>query len=216
MDDYTIDDFVDCLCLKNQLVNAPLSKMMVDYQDYDCYAEFLLAVLVLRDTDSAFLLYDDSYCEKILQVLQIHRFDGIQPDVKNTINDIIAYVNYIKGIPKNMKEVLKKEYRSYQENARKVNFSDEDCFKSSLAYDAIVFLAMEEHDFSRIKENDLFLASVNYFMEVIPGLFQDKDILQMSSDKIEQLTKTGGVFPNKIKTYSRQTQKYFKKRFMEE
>ena len=216
MDDYTTNDLIDCICLKNQLVNAPLSKMMEEYQDYDSYAEFLLAVLVLRDTDSGFLLFDDSYCEKILQVLQIHRFDEIHDDVRNTINEIIEYVNYMKNMPTNMKTRFQQEYRSYQEEIRKIGFVDDACLLYSLGYDAIVLMALKEHNLDFITEDDLFLASINYFMETMPELFEDEVALQMSSDKIDQLTKNGGIFSNKIRTYSRQTKRYFQKKIMEE
>ena len=85
-----------------------------------------------------------------------------------------------------------------------------------MGYDAIVLMALKEHNLDFITEDDLFLASINYFMETMPELFEDEVALQMVSDKIDQLTKNGGIFSNKVRTYSRQTKKDFQKKIMEE
>ena len=214
--EYTMEDFIDCLCLKNQLVHAPLDKMLEEYQNYDSYAEFLLAVLTLKDTDSSFLLYDDSFMDKILRVLEIHRFDAITLDTKNVINDIIRYVNFMKSIDSKMKELLKKEYQSYHEDMRKIGFMDDESFLYSIAYDAVVLSALYEHDLSFITEQDMFLASINYFIEELPELFEDGVISQLAYDKVIELSRSGGLFSNKIRTYSKQTKSCFQKLQKEE
>lgn len=207
--DYTTDEFIDCLCLKNQLVHAPLEKMLEEYQNYDSYEEFLLAMLVLRDSDSAFLLYNEEFSNKILRVLQIHRFDAINQDLKSTINDIIAYVNYMKSLSPNIKELLKQEYRVYHEDVREIVFADDECFLYSLAYDAIVLSSLQDSSLDMITEDDMFLASVNYLMEVYPELLRDDTTFQLLSDRIDKLARGNGIFTNKICQYSRQTKKRF-------
>ena len=98
----------------------------------------------------------------------------------------------------------------------KIGFMDDESFLYSIAYDAVVLSALYEHDLSFITEQDMFLASINYFIEELPELFEDGVISQLAYDKVIELSRSGGLFSNKIRTYSKQTKSCFQKLQKEE
>ena len=72
MAEITVRDFVDVLCLKNQLVNVEKEKLLEVYKDYENYITFISAVLIMIETeDTPLLLYRDSFVKKIEDVVQI-------------------------------------------------------------------------------------------------------------------------------------------------
>ena len=76
MEEYTLDDYINLLALKNQLINAKLSTLMKDYkEDYLLYLQFLESVYMLLETDSGFLLFSQEAKDKIYSIIDIHRFD---------------------------------------------------------------------------------------------------------------------------------------------
>ena len=95
MEEYDLDDYINLLALKNQLINADLKTLMKDYQeDYILYLQFLSSVIMLINTDSGFLLFSEAAREKIYSIIDIHRFDD-DKEVSSLINDIIGELNAI-------------------------------------------------------------------------------------------------------------------------
>ena len=110
MEKYNVKDFANVLSLRNQLVNVPIEKLEEVYQDYDNYVAFLDTVAVMTNIDSAFLLFKADYLKKIENVIQIHRFDTKDKDVKDAINSIIEYLNTIKSYRPEYRKILTTYY----------------------------------------------------------------------------------------------------------
>ena len=70
MADINISDFVNVLCLKNQLINVDDEVLLEVYKDYENYVTFLSSVITLinNEEDSPFLLYRDSFLKKINRI----------------------------------------------------------------------------------------------------------------------------------------------------
>lgn len=157
MADISISDFVNVLCLKNQLINVDEEILLEVYKDYDNYVTFLSSVITMinNEDDSPFLLYRDSFLRKINDIVQIHRYDAKDKEVVNAANEIIGYLNHIKSYSLSDRRLIKEAYRSYNEDVRKTTFIDEKEFLYSLGYDAAVYAAIVEDDMEKITENDL-------------------------------------------------------------
>ena len=211
MEKYNVKDFANVLSLRNQLVNVPIEKLEEVYQDYDNYVAFLDTVAVMTNIDSAFLLFKADYLKKIENVIQIHRFDTKDKDVKDAINSIIEYINTIKSYRPEYRKLLTTSYVSYQAKARNTNFASTDMMLYSLGYDALSYVAITEGDMDKITEDDMFLASINYFIETIPEIFKDEDTRKRTLEKIEELEKKGRPFNRMTRNYSKETKESFQK-----
>ena len=61
-----MEDFINLLALKNQLINANFNELMKDYKnDYNLYLQFLDSVCMLLKNDSGFLLFSKESINKI-------------------------------------------------------------------------------------------------------------------------------------------------------
>lgn len=203
-------DFINVLCLKNQLLNVDEEKLMEVYQDYNNYMTFLDSVVVLTQIDSAFLLYKDMFSKKIEQIIGIHRYNTKDSNVRAVINDIIGYLNSIKTYSPNYRNLLKDSYKSYHENVRKTYFKNSDELLYSMGYDAVVYAAITEDDMNLINQDDMFLSSINYLLETIPSIFDDPKVRERTLKKIDKLEKWA-PFNKEIRKYSRVTKANYQK-----
>lgn len=212
MAEVTIRDFVDVLCLKNQLVNVEQEKLLEVYQDYENYITFISSVLsMVKTEDSPFLLYRDSFIKKIDAVVQIHKYDAPDAEVKMAANEVIGLLNHIKSYSISNRKILKEAYRSYNEDVRKTTFIDENEFLYSLGYDAAVYAALVDNNMDLITQDDMFLSSVNYLLERIPVIFDNKDVQELTLSKIEELERGWSPFNKKTRKYSKVTRENYQK-----
>ena len=211
MDEISLNDFVNSICLKSQLINVDEKELLEIYSNYDYYTSFLTSVSALIETDSAFLTYDDYFIKKITSIIQLHRFDIKDDTYKVLINDIICYFNKIKAYDPSCRKLLNVSYQYYNENTRKISISDPVYMLYSIGYDAVVYTAITEGSLDLITEDDMFLASINYFLETVPSIFLHEDVRRRTLSKIKELEKKGNVFDSAMRRYSRQTRKNFQK-----
>ena len=211
MDNYNLEDFENVLCLKNQLVNVPLDKLMEVYQDYDNYLCFLDTIAVMSDIDSSFLLFSPYFIEVIQSIIQIHRFDVEDSNVKEAINSIIGYLNQLKSYSDSYRDFLKNGYLDYHEDVRKVEFSSDRDFLFSLGYDAVVYVALHDGNMDLISDDTLFLSSLNYFIETIPDVFKDSLFLNRAIDYLNKIDDKKFPLFDRTKKYCKETRNNFQK-----
>ena len=202
---YTLDDFANVICLRNQLENVPLNTLLDVYKDDESFVAFLEAISVLSNTDSGFLLLDPLYMEKISSVINSRRWDIENIDVKKAINDLIGYMNELRNYPNNLKVSLLSAYIGYHEELRQVSFDDANLLKVTLGYDAVVYSALENGDLDIAKEDELFLMSTNYLLEIVPDIYKNEDYKNMTIERIDRIRKKSRFFNPVIKTYSKNT-----------
>lgn len=206
-------DFNNVLCLRNQLCCLDEKQLCEIYQDKGSYLSFLNAVVALTECDSAFLLFSNDFLEKILSVIQIHRFDFEEKEVKECINDIIGYVNHVMNMDPLKASILKNGYLSYQEEQRKATFRTTNALLQSLCYDGIVFASLRDGDLESIQDEDYFLMSLNYLMKACPELFQNEEVNARTTqllDKIGSHSPRFGIKKKYIKEVREDFQKLFK------
>ncbi len=203
---YSLDDFYNVLLLRNHLEFLSVKQLEDLYQDTTNFLVFLDTIAVFSEIDSAFLLFKDEYISKIERIISINRFKSNDSDIKEIINSIIIFLNQIKCYDTSYKNILKNNYLVYQEDCRKVEMDSEQILLESLGYDAVAYKAIVESNLELIKDaDDYFLASINYFIEVIPELFKNNEIKQLVIDSIEKLAKKGWPFNRTNREFSNET-----------
>ncbi len=203
---YSLDDFYNVLLLRNHLEFFSVKQLEDLYQDTTNFLVFLDTIAVFSEIDSAFLLFKDEYISKIERIISINRFKSNDSDIKEIINSIIIFLNQIKCYDTSYKNILKNNYLAYQEDCRKVEMDSEQILLESLGYDAVAYKAIVESNLELIKDaDDYFLASINYFIEVIPELFKNNEIKQLVIDSIEKLAKKGWPFNRTNREFSNET-----------
>ena len=210
---YSVDDYINLLALKNQLINAKLSVLMEDYEkDYLLYLQFLESVYMLSDTDSGFLLFSEDAKEKIYSIIDIHRIDD-DKEISECVNEIIGALNSMNGYTPEMKKLMKEQYLAYQEEIRKVHILNGDTLVQLMAYDALCLSSLNTDGELQLKENEeySFLSSLNYLIETCPELFNDPDIKKNADKAIDIIMKKGGFFNFKGRKYTRKTKDNFQK-----
>ena len=213
MEEYTLDDYINLLALKNQLINGKLSTLMKDYKEnYLLYLQFLESVYMLLETDSGFLLFSEEAKEKIYSIIDIHRFDD-DKEVSACVNELIGYLNAINGYQPEIKKLMKEQYLAYQEELRQINILNGETLIDLMAYDALCLFSLNTQDEFNIKPNEeySFLSSLNYLIGTCPELFNDPDIKKNAEKAIDIIMKKGGFFNFKGKKYSKKTQANFQK-----
>ena len=199
MSNITVSDFTNVLCLRSQLVNLDEKDIVEYHKDYERYLTFIDTVAVMSEIDSAFLLFRDDFIDKIYSVIQIYRFDIKDNQIKEAINSIINYLNVVKS------------YHSWQEEVRNVWLKDESDLVYSLGYDAVVYAGIVDGDMDIITENDMFLSSINYFVETIPSIFENKDVQNRTMKLINKLGKGFSPFKKELRMYSLETKENLQK-----
>ena len=213
MEEYDLDDYINLLALKNQLINADLKTLMKDYQeDYILYLQFLSSVIMLINTDSGFLLFSEAAREKIYSIIDIHRFDD-DKEVSSLINDIIGELNAVNGYPQEVRKLMEEQYLAYQEEIRNVRILNGETLIQLMSYDALCLFSLNTKDELKLKENEeySFLSSLNYLINTCPELFDDPDIKKNVEKAIDIIMKKGGFFNFKGRKYSKKTQANFQK-----
>lgn len=213
MEEYTLDDYINLVALKNQLINAKLSVLLKDYNDdYLLYLQFLSSVIMLLETDSGFLLFSEEAKEKIYSIIDIHRFDD-DKEVSELVNEIIGELNAINGYPKEMKKLMKEQYLAYQEELRQVSILNGETLIQLMAYDALCLFSLNTQDEFELKPNEeySFLSSLNYLIGTCLEIFKDPDIKKNAEKAIDIIMKKGGFFNFKGRKYTKKTQANFQK-----
>ncbi len=180
--------FNNILILRNHLSSCTEKEMMNLYQEKDFYEAFLNTVWALMENDSGFLLLNDEFIQKILSVIQIHRFDSSQ-EIKKQINEIIQVMNQIKNYSDSLRNIIKNNYLAYQEEQREVTFQTEESLIASLAYDAITYNMLTNGIQSKRLHDDYFIMSLNYFIKTAPEMFQEEEVKERALEVLERINK---------------------------
>lgn len=208
-EEFTIDDFLNVVILKNQLITMSNDDLKRLYQDYDSYLVFLDTVSVLTSIDSSFLFLRDDFIDKIEKVISYNRFEA-DPDTWSIVNDVISYFNMTKIYSSRYKDALKKNYLAYHEGVRKCKLN-EDKLLSMMVNDAFFLLALEEKNLDSFGEDQYFLSSLNYFIETVPELFQDQDVQEMVENRIDSVSVGNWPFSRKSRVLLKETKNHYQK-----
>lgn len=212
MNDYTLEDFENVICLKNQLITVPIDALLEVYGSRNEFISFLNTFCTLAETDSAFMLFSDEMIQKVRDIIGNKRFDYKEKEIVDIMNEILGYLNTLQTYSTSYKNLLMNGYLSWQEDCRKIEMENTQIFLESMAYDAIVYWALKEDELEKVGYDDMFLASVNYIMEVMPESFDDLEVKDRLFRKLDELGNKKGFFKNRTtRTFAKETKENLQK-----
>ena len=208
MENISVKNFFNVLVLKNQLITLDSYELKDLYENYNDYITFLATFCVLTSIDSGFLFLDDSIIDKIEEIINIHRFDT-DSETYEIINESIQYLNSVKGFNPSQKILYRDSYLAYQEDIRNVKINSIDELLNYLAYDAYMVVAIEDVRIEFIDDNKMFMASLNYLMEMAPEVLQNPCIYNLMNDCLNSIEVN--PFSFKTKRLLKETKNNYKK-----
>lgn len=203
-------DYLNIIYLKNELLTLPTSKLLEKYQAEEMYGIFLDTVNIMNAVDSAFLLFSNQALKKIETVVDTYRFLYRSAEFNIVRNDIIRYLNTVSSCSRELKNIKKDCYLDYHQDLRKMSFMTEDDFLYAVSYDAVSLYKLQDRNLQDM-DDTCFLGSINYFIEVIPELFYEKDIQEVAQSKIEEISRRRGYRNRVVREFSQETMNHFQK-----
>lgn len=210
-----LTDFENQLILKNQLITLSTGTLCELYSNMDIYPTFVDSVAHMINEESAFLYISDDFIEKIHSVLQLHRFDIKDKERSSIINDIISCINEISNASTDMRQMMISGYIAYQTDIRDVEFDETEDFLCSLTSDAVVFLNLRK-DVDAAVSDDLTLASINYFLKMVPEFFRDSTVKSNAEKALDTIYKRSNILDFATRIISNRTKKKIKEIKIEE
>lgn len=213
MEDFGIDnnnideerkDFENLVFLRNQLSVASMQVLKEVYSDMDNYICLLDTLVLLTQVDGGFLLMSNDYYDRILTLVDLHRFDA-EDIVRKVANDIIVYINDLsskQGSSLNTRLLI--QYKEYQEDLREVNFDNIQDLINSVAYDAVVLLALSKDRLDIIDNEDYFMYSLNYIMKCFPEYFHDDEFKERAITALKMIHDKQSIFKRDKKKFSKE------------
>lgn len=209
--EYSILDYSNVIHLRNQIAFLDFKTLLDVYKDKDNYINFLDTFVVLTNIDSGFLLFSDDFVDRIESVIELNRFSFNDKEITEVINGIITYLNELKSKSDTYKKSVRQHYCCFQEQIRGVSFPNNTSLVRSICYDPFVIDALRDNDMSNIGEDKLFLASINSFLELLPELFDDEEIRELTLKKIEEISNNSKLFQLNMKKMIRDTKSHYQK-----
>lgn len=208
--EFDLNDHINVIYLKNYLLSLSSSQLLSAYCDKAKYGLFLDTVNIMNSLDNGFLLLDSDMISKIENVIFHQRFIYSDKDFTACCNEIIVFLNRMKNMSSVEKTLIQEHYLDYQEDVRFMAFPRTDDFKAAISYDAVGHYQLLHNNFSHMEE-PFFLGSINYFIEQIPELFQNEDILTRSDMMIKFILEKKGFGRKMIRELASTTLDNFQK-----
>lgn len=210
--EYNTDIFLSNIILINKLISTPTNMML---ETNNNRSEFLKAITNLLETEDGFVLMDPSFLLKIENFIYANRFEHKNSkDDLEMINHIISKINFLNSKNDLQVKITRFNYLYYQEKCRKLSFKSEEQFFNSLAYDITVYENLMSKSLENINNNYFFLGTTNYFLEVVPELYQNNLFLEQTIKQLDNTYQKVRFYDRNLKKFAKETQKSLKKRII--
>lgn len=196
--DYSIEDFVRLINYKSSIIRDEKKTLLEKYNSKELYEQFLQDTLTLLEDERPFFILDDSFRSKIYEVIGIYRFEFRDKKLNDMANQIITELNGMTLYTTETENNIIDEYICMQEDVRELVFSDLKDFIDTIAKDADFYEAIASSDLTKI-DDIIFIGGTNFFLAIIPKLYQDKKVLELTIERAKKIKSKLG-----IKTYKKQ------------
>lgn len=212
--------FETSLLLKRQLSLVPPEELIEVYvEDIESYKLFVHYVIILLETEAAFLFLSNDFISSIRKVVEVHRFDLNDKTITDEINHITKCLNQIENTSMDLRLLTIKAYRSYHEDLRQMKFNSNEDFVDYLCNDTLEYFALKcetDEDKDIVIDDKYAIASIKYFMEEIPIFFDDPDIMQRAEDRLNLIINNAKFFEFSKKNESKNVKRKLKSLYEEE
>ena len=185
-EDYSLEDFIDMLYLKNELDSLSLQELTDECSNVLTYAWTIDKANILLDSEPAFFLLDDSYIEKMYSLINTYRFEFSDPDFLHVSNEVISNLNSLAYLDRVSKNSRLEHYRLWQQDCRKLDFIYFQDFKAAVVNDALVYLKFDDGNEIQLANGDI-LSSLNYFSMGRPTIFREKNFYYNAIQYLDSL-----------------------------
>lgn len=187
--DYNKEEFIRLLGYKSNIIRDNKTTLIEKYNSKELYKQFLVDTLRVLEVEKPFFLLDDSYKDKVLDVINVYRFMFKDKELLALANEIISEINGLNFTPETENDIID-EFICGHEDIRELEFTDLNDFINTIAQDIDVFLALVAGDLSMI-DDVMFIGTTNYLLAAQPEIYQDINILEVSKQRaIEIKTKS--------------------------
>lgn len=208
---YNLEDRVNIIYLRNQLINAKLEQLLELYKDDKSYGFFIDTLNIAMDAEPAFFLLDGEILEKAMSVVYAHRFEFKDPTYSEIVNEIITAYNELTYYPDSIKIQKANAYIIWQSEVHDLPFYSKEDLLACLAHDALTIHNLANKDFSNT-DPAYFLASINYLVNVLPEFFEENaDYLDLSLRMATQYATEKGFRKRPQRAYAKKTIKNIQK-----
>ena len=201
VDDITEKDLAAMIQLKNHLLTYSPDELIKIYNTKEKYLYFLDKIVVLSRRDYGFLFLDKRIIESIRRVVETRR-DEFKSGINNDcINSIIRMCNHIDNTDVSGKKIIISQYILYQSDARGLEISTIKQMLLLIIYDALVYDAIIDNDWSNITSDGFLLGSLMYLTAYTPSVFLNEKYNEIVMDKLKSISKNSGIFKKSLKEY---------------
>ena len=197
-----VNDFMDVLELRSDLLYADEEDLEKAFSDDEKFIELIKVVYNLVDIDNCgFATLDNEITKSIYKLINIrrHEIKNISPETFRLINDIINKLNEVYFKPEEEKDILRINYLINQANIRKISFGNLGDIIDSMGVDGIVLDYINGED--EIEEdipNELIVGSIVYLNSSIPELFELDEVKERIKPLIDKIDKSKTVSQKKV------------------
>ncbi len=209
--DYDLEDRINIIYLKNQLINASQEQLLELYKDDKSYGFFIDTLNITMDAEPAFFLLDEGLLAKAMGVVYAHRFEFKNPSYNEIVNEIITFHNELTHYQDYVKVQRANAYIRWQSEVHDLSFYSKEDLLACLAHDALTIQQLVKNDFSNA-DPAYFLASVNYLVNVLPEFFEENaNYLDLSLRVATQYATEKGFKKHPQRAYAKKTIKNIQK-----
>ncbi len=190
--------------LKNQLLNLDdddIIKMYSKSERY--YYNFLIAVVFLIEEDAEFLTLTNIIPNRILEVINHFRYQYTKKEIIDVTNSIIQSMNILKTMPAEDRRNISIRYTNEQAVKRGVTSTSIETIVKSMAYDAIAIEIMKKNNYENIKNKELFLMSISYFIDDMPLILNELDAIDKVTKVCDDYKKECKLLDFNSKSYAK-------------
>ena len=207
-------DFYNVVKIKTELITLDINKLKEKYSAEKNFLEFLKNISLLLENEKPFLLLSVAFLDKIRTILELNRFQIKDKNIINLINEILIKLNELENLKNNEKRYLVYNYIDYQNETRHIYYDDLANFLGAMALDYEVLKALLKDDVRNYPNDEAFLATTNYFLDVEPEIYEDSEIRYITREKLKKLqTKKFGFKDRNVKQLAKITSYNFRNRW---
>ena len=207
-------DFYNVVKTKNELITMDLNSLKEKYIDEKNFLEFLQNISLLLKNEEPFLLLSSAFLDKVRTIIELKKYEVKDKNIIALINNILVRLNKLEGLKNNEKRYLVYNYIDYQNETRHIRYDDLANFLGAMALDYEVLNSLLIYDVRNYPNDEIFLATTNYFLEVEPEIYEDSEIRYITREKLQRIQAKKFNFKDRnIKQLAKITNFNFKNRW---
>ena len=218
------EKFINSIAFKNNIILYDGKGLKKEYDEKftEPFKELLKRYNDTKELDEGFFYLSDVMNNRIIDALNLYRFDGNRTDEElNTINNIIIEFNTIKSIPQEIREKIIELYKKLEEKKRKYFYGKninlladvlnmiENDFKlfDTIEKDSTLEELSKKENNEELNTPMFLIQGLNNFLDQCPELFEEESFKNKSQELLDSVS-SNRKEKKHIKMIKKQIKKY--------